>query len=71
LIVIVTGQALALEMGSERVVLVELAEARLRASERMRCDGGSLTTWVDAALGVLGAAHDRLHPGVVRPRLGP
>ena len=67
------GQALALLMGGERVVLLEIAERRLRSAERMRRGGRTFTTGVDAGLRLLllGAHWPSPQPGVVRPRLGP
>src|SRR4051812_32904407 len=52
-------------MSGQRVVLLQVAERRLGAAERMRGHRRALAARVDAALG------HRLQPGVVRPRLGP
>jgi hypothetical protein len=60
-------EALALLMGGQSVVLLELAEARLRAPERMRGHCCALAAREDAFL-LVRHAHQ---PGVVLPRLGP
>ena len=61
-------EALTFQMRAQRVVLLELAEARLRPAQRVGGSGRPLTAGVDA--GLLG--HDPSdHPGVVLPRLGP
>src|SRR5215217_6267331 len=60
-------EPLPLLMGGQRVVLLQLAERRLRAAERVRRHGRALAAGVDADL----LAGHRHHPGVVRPRRGP
>src|SRR5207247_1227725 len=62
-------ETLALLMGGERVVVLPVAEGRLRAAERVRRHGRALAAGVDAGLR-LGLVH-RFQPGVVLPRLGP
>src|SRR3954447_18287183 len=58
-------EPLPLLMGGQRVVLLQVAERGLRAALRMGRHGRALAARVDASL------RSRLHPGVVRPRLGP
>ena len=62
-------------MGRERVVLLQVAERRLRAAKRMGRDRWTLTARVDTDLRrlllLLGVHWPNPHPGVVRPRLGP
>src|SRR3954451_1256689 len=61
---------LALLMGSERVVLLQVAERRLRSTERVRRDSRSLAAGVDAGPHRR-FVHAIVHPGVVLPLLGP
>src|SRR4051812_26513564 len=65
LCLVLLGEALALLVGGQRVVLLEVAERRLRPAERMRRHGRPLAAGIDAEL-----RHEP-HPGVVLPRLGP
>src|SRR4051812_50110403 len=54
-------------MGGQRVVLLQVAERRLRAAQRVGRHGRPLAAGIDADL-LGGHAHQ---PGVVLPRLGP
>src|SRR4051794_33130541 len=62
-------------MGGQRVVLLEIAERRLRAAQRMRRHRGPLAPRIDADLGGRLAHASSLpsvtQPGVVDPRRGP
>ena len=61
--------ALALLMGGQRVVLLEVAEGGLRPAQRMRRHRRALAARVDAGLGPQSSSVT--HPGVVLPLLGP
>src|SRR5262245_22862738 len=73
-------QALALEVGGQCVVLLQVAEGRLRPAHRVRRDGRALAARVDAGLGLVvhrpssgsvsWTGPSGLQPGVVFPRLG-
>jgi molybdenum cofactor synthesis domain-containing protein len=70
ILILLFGQSLALFVRGQSVVLLQVAERRLRSAERVRRHGRAPATRVDAALhGV--RAHPMLQPGVVLPRLGP
>src|SRR3954447_6224793 len=61
---------LALLMSSERVVLLQVAERRVRSTERVRRDSRSRAAGVDAGLHRR-FVHAIVPPGVVLPLLGP
>src|SRR5919197_4411826 len=68
------GQALPLLVGGQRVVLLQVAERRLRAAERVRRHGRPVAAGIDADLHLVRRrrGHGPLtHPGVVWPRRGP
>src|SRR4029077_13001281 len=56
-------------VGGQRVVLVEVAEGRLRASELVRRNRRATASRKDAELRRV--AHSVAQPGVMLPRLGP
>src|SRR3954468_4590140 len=58
--------SLPLLVSGERVVLLQVAEGRLRPAERVRWDGRALAARVDAGL-----HRPIVHPGVGLPLLGP
>ena len=63
------GEALALLMGGQGVVLLEVAERRLGSAEGVGRDRGTVAARIDALLGA--QLPPILHPGVVWPRFGP